>query len=177
MKSKDKVYNVQKISNLILFFLEEGITELSSEKFIHLCFLLDKHHIHEYTIPALPLIYIKEDEQISSPWLTSLLKQEILDELALFENNVKIIKKENVFYFEQKSIDKNPKFFSRSLNKMIPQLVKEFKYSTLEEIIVAACDLNSLQGLKNKSLIPYSLLTEKEHIKEYLDSFLNKISF
>lgn len=70
-------YDVKKIANAIIYFIDNNVHSLGSTKLMKLCFYADKYHLEEYGKPIFNHSYTKLPRGPVPTWLYSIVRTSI----------------------------------------------------------------------------------------------------
>ena len=173
-------YDVKKIANTIIYFIDNNVENLGITKLMKLFFYADKYHLEEYGKPIFNHTYTKLPRGPVPTWLYSIIRTAISgvsdidfkSEVEIFNRYIGVKEKSNgeyskVDFTKNEQFDKN--FFSKSQIKILDKVINEFKKITAKEISEKSHDTKAWQSVELNQQILYSTMVENPEVSEYIN--------
>jgi uncharacterized phage-associated protein len=173
-------YDVKKIANTIIFFIDNDVKNLGITKLMKLFFYADKYHLEEYGKPIFNHNYTKLPRGPVPTWLYSIIRTAVSgsidfdfkSEVDIFNNYIEAKEVNNgeymqVFFNKKQGFDKN--FFSKSQINILSRIIDEFKYITATDISEKSHATKAWQSVEQNQQITYSLMVDDDCVSEYIN--------
>lgn len=172
-------YDVKKIANAIIYFIDNNVCNLGVTKLMKLCFYADKYHLEAYGTSIFNHTYTKMDHGPVPTWLYGIIRTSISGVIDYdFEKEVKIFNDfislsqvdsgtYNQVIFSKKQ-DFNNKFFSKSQIKVLDQVIQDFKNITAKEISELSHQTNAWKNVEINEQISYESMVDNEERSNYI---------
>ena len=172
-------YDVKKIANAIIYFIDNNVHSLGSTKLMKLCFYADKYHLEEYGKPIFNHSYTKLPRGPVPTWLYSIVRTSISgnydydfqEEVNVFNEYISI---EEVSYNKYiqviftKKQEFNNKFFSKTQLKILNKVIEEFRTITAAEISELSHTTNAWKNVEMNEQITYESMVDDEKTSQYV---------
>ena len=172
-------YDVKKIANAIIYFIDNNVHSLGSTKLMKLCFYADKYHLEEYGKPIFNHSYTKLPRGPVPTWLYSIVRTSISgnydydfqEEVNVFNEYIGI---EEVSYNKYiqviftKKQEFNNKFFSKTQLKILNKVIEEFRTITAAEISELSHTTNAWKNVEMNEQITYESMVDDEKTSQYV---------
>lgn len=172
-------YDVKKIANAIIYFIDNNVHSLGSTKLMKLCFYADKYHLEEYGKPIFNHSYTKLPRGPVPTWLYSIVITSISgnydydfqEEVNVFNEYIGI---EEVSYNKYiqviftKKQEFNNKFFSKTQLKILNKVIEEFRTITAAEISELSHTTNAWKNVEMNEQITYESMVDDEKTSQYV---------
>ena len=172
-------YDVKKIANAIIYFIDNNVHSLGSTKLMKLCFYADKYHLEEYGKPIFNHSYTKLPRGPVPTWLYSIVRTSISgnydydfqEEVNVFNEYIGI---EEVSYNKYiqviftKKQEFNNKFFSKTQLKILNKVIEEFRTITAAEISELSHTTNAWKNVEMNEQITYESMVDGEKTSQYV---------
>lgn len=172
-------YDVKKIANAIIYFIDNNVHSLGSTKLMKLCFYADKYHLEEYGKPIFNHSYTKLPRGPVPTWLYSIVRTSISgnydydfqEEVNIFNEYIGI---EEVSYNKYTQIiftkkqEFNNKFFSKTQLKILNKVIEEFRTITAAEISELSHTTNAWKNVEMNEQITYESMVDDEKTSQYV---------
>lgn len=172
-------YDVKKIANAIIYFIDNNVHSLGSTKLMKLCFYADKYHLEEYGKPIFNHSYTKLPRGPVPTWLYSIVRTSISgnydydfqEEVNIFNEYIGI---EEVSYNKYiqviftKKQEFNNKFFSKTQLKILNKVIEEFRTITAAEISELSHTTNAWKNVEMNEQITYESMVDDEKTSQYV---------
>ncbi len=172
-------YDVKKIANAIIYFIDNNVHSLGSTKLMKLCFYADKYHLEEYGKPIFNHSYTKLPRGPVPTWLYSIVRTSISgnydydfqEEVNVFNEYIGI---EEVSYNKYTQIiftkkqEFNNKFFSKTQLKILNKVIEEFRTITAAEISELSHTTNAWKNVEMNEQITYESMVDDEKTSQYV---------
>ncbi len=172
-------YDVRKIANAIIFFIDSNVKYLGITKLMKLCFYADKYHLEQFGKPIFNHTYTKLPRGPVPTWLYSIIRTKISGSFDYdFEDEVKVFNKfiateeiqwdegTKVIFTKLKEFDK--KYFSKSQIKILMQVSEEFKNISASAISELSHETNAWKSVDFNEIITYESMVDDEEISKYI---------
>ncbi|MBP1681045.1 MAG: hypothetical protein H6Q35_1384 [Proteobacteria bacterium] len=174
-----KYYDVKKIANAIIYFIDNNVCSLGATKLMKLCFYADKYHLEEYGKPIFNHTYTKLDKGPVPTWLYSIIRTSISgdndydfsEEVNVFNQYVNVAIEESGKYKQHifiKKMDFDKQFFSKSQLAILDQVISEFKLDTATEISEKSHQTNAWKNVELYQQISYESMIDDPKTSEYV---------
>lgn len=172
-------YDVKKIANAIIYFIDNNVHSLGSTKLMKLCFYADKYHLEEYGKPIFNHSYTKLPRGPVPTWLYSIVITSISgnydydfqEEVNVFNEYIGI---EEVSYNKYTQViftkkqEFNNKFFSKTQLKILNKVIEEFRTITAAEISELSHTTNAWKNVEMNEQITYESMVDDEKTSQYV---------
>ncbi len=172
-------YDVKKIANAIIYFIDNNVHSLGSTKLMKLCFYADKYHLEEYGKPIFNHSYTKLPRGPVPTWLYSIVRTSISgnydydfqEEVNVFNEYIGI---EEVSYNKYTQViftkkqEFNNKFFSKTQLKILNKVIEEFRTITAAEISELSHTTNAWKNVEMNEQITYESMVDDEKTSQYV---------
>ena len=172
-------YDVKKIANAIIYFIDNNVHSLGSTKLMKLCFYGDKYHLEEYGKPIFNHSYTKLPRGPVPTWLYSIVRTSISgnydydfqEEVNVFNEYIGI---EEVSYNKYTQViftkkqEFNNKFFSKTQLKILNKVIEEFRTITAAEISELSHTTNAWKNVEMNEQITYESMVDDEKTSQYV---------
>lgn len=172
-------YDVKKIANAIIYFIDNNVHSLGSTKLMKLCFYTDKYHLEEYGKPIFNHSYTKLPRGPVPTWLYSIVRTSISgnydydfqEEVNVFNEYIGI---EEVSYNKYTQViftkkqEFNNKFFSKTQLKILNKVIEEFRTITAAEISELSHTTNAWKNVEMNEQITYESMVDDEKTSQYV---------
>jgi uncharacterized phage-associated protein len=172
-------YDVKKIANAIIYFIDNNVHSLGSTKLMKLCFYADKYHLEEYGKPIFNHSYTKLPRGPVPTWLYSIVRTSISgnydydfqEEVNIFNEYIGI---EEVSYNKYTQViftkkqEFNNKFFSKTQLKILNKVIEEFRTITAAEISELSHTTNAWKNVEMNEQITYESMVDDEKTSQYV---------
>lgn len=196
MQYKKQYKDIYKIAHTILFFLENDMRHFGITKLMKLFFYADKYHLEKYKKTIFKNIYTKLEHGPVPQSTLTLLHEALYLKLnngfpLEYEEEAKVINtfveistvpledKKNMIQFEAKrNQHSNKDFFSHSELEVLKQVIKEFKYTSTDEISNLSHDTRAWKSVDMRQPIStFNLVDNLEDRKFINHLYREKLSF
>lgn len=172
-------YDVKKIANAIIYFIDNNVQSLGSTKLMKLCFYADKYHLEEYGKPIFNHSYTKLPRGPVPTWLYSIVRTSISgnydydfqEEVNVFNEYIGI---QEVSYNKYPQViftkkqEFNNKFFSKTQLKILDRVIEEFRTITATEISELSHTTNAWKNVEMNEQISYESMVDDEETSQYV---------
>lgn len=172
-------YDVKKIANAIIYFIDNDVQSLGSTKLMKLCFYADKYHLEEYGKPIFNHSYTKLPRGPVPTWLYSIVRTSISgnydydfqEEVNVFNEYIGIqevsYNKYTQVIFTKKQ-EFNNKFFSKTQIKILDKVIEKFRIITAAEISELSHTTNAWKNVEMNEQITYESMVDDEETSQYV---------
>lgn len=172
-------YDVKKIANAIIYFIDNDVQSLGSTKLMKLCFYADKYHLEEYGKPIFNHSYTKLPRGPVPTWLYSIVRTSISgnydydfqEEVNVFNEYIGIqevsYNKYTQVIFTKKQ-EFNNKFFGKTQIKILDKVIEKFRIITAAEISELSHTTNAWKNVEMNEQITYESMVDDEETSQYV---------
>jgi len=175
-----KHYDVKKIANTIIYFIDNNVKSLGITKLMKLFFYADKYHLEKYGKPIFNHTYTKLPRGPVPTWLYSIIRTAISgasdfdfqSEVEVFNKYIGVQEKNDGEFTRIEFIKKqqfDQKFFSKSQINILNQIINEFKNITATDISEKSHNTKAWRSVEANQQIPYSSMIDNPEISEYIN--------
>jgi len=180
-------YDIKKLANFIIYFIEKEVKYLGITKLMKLCFFADKYHLEAYGKPILNRTYTKLPKGPVPMYIYTLIKNskntdndDLESEVREFNLHINVKERqlnESPRFENYKPFDE--KFFSKSQMIILDKLVLEFKDMDKEKISNLSHNTLAWQSVNQYENISFSSMIDNnsELSKHVRDNEIEKIQF
>lgn len=172
-------YDVKKIANAIIYFIDNDVQSLGSTKLMKLCFYADKYHLEEYGKAIFNHSYTKLPRGPVPTWLYSIVRTSISGNYDYdFQEEVNVFneyigtkessynKYTQVIFAKKQQF--NNKFFSKTQLKILDKVIEEFRTITAAEISELSHKTNAWKNVEMNEQISYESMVDNEETSQYI---------
>lgn len=174
-------YDVKKIANAIIYFIDNEVQNLGSTKLMKLCFYADKYHLEEYGKPIFNHTYTKLPKGPVPLWLYSIVRTSISGRFDYdFEEEVNIFNEyigiseisygeyTQVIFTKREDAEFNNKFFSKTQLKVLNKVIEEFKTISAADISELSHETNAWKNVELNQEISYESMVDDVETSQYV---------
>lgn len=172
-------YDVKKIANAIIYFIDNNVHNLGFTKLMKLCFYADKYHLEEYGKAIFNHSYTKMPRGPVPTWLYSIIRTSVSgtydydfqEEVNIFNDYVDISHQKNGNYEQYiftKKQDFNNKFFSKTQLKILDKVIESFKTITAAELSELSHQTYAWKNVEMNEQITYESMVDDEETSQYV---------
>lgn len=175
-------YDVKKIANAIIYFIDNNVLNLGTTKLMKLCFYADKYHLEEYGKAIFNHSYTKMEHGPVPTWLYGIIRTSISGVTDFdFEEEVNVFNEYiglkqvcfgshnqyNQTVFAKKK-EFNTKFFSKTQLKILDKVIQDFRTITAADISELSHQTNAWKNVELNEQITYDSMVDDEETSDYI---------
>ncbi len=178
-------YDVKKIANALIFFIDSDVKNLGITKLMKLFFYADKYHLEAYGKPIFNHTYQKLPKGPVPTWLYGIIRTSVSGQADYdFESEVDVFNHyidaqeiqdghyKQIIFSKKQEFDS--KFFSKSQLKILQKVVDEFKFITANSISEKSHRTRAWQSARDNELISYASMVEDSCVSNYINYIENE---
>jgi len=178
-------YDVKKIANALIFFIDSDVKRLGITKLMKLFFYTDKYHLEAYGKPIFNHTYQKLPKGPVPTWLYSIIRTAISGssdydfeyEVDVFNQYIEVEEIDtgnyrHINFLKKQEFDSN--FFSKSQLKILQKVADEFKFITAKSISEQSHQTRAWQSAKDNEIISYASMVEDSSVSNYINYIQNE---
>ena len=178
-------YDVKKIANALIFFIDSDVKNLGITKLMKLFFYADKYHLEAYGKPIFNHTYQKLPKGPVPTWLYGIIRTSLSgladydfeSEVDVFNHYIDAQEIEDgqyrhILFSKKQEFDSN--FFSKSQLKILQKVADEFKFITAKSISEKSHQTRAWQSARDNGLISYASMVEDGCVSNYINYIENE---
>jgi len=178
-------YDVKKIANALIFFIDSDVKNLGITKLMKLFFYADKYHLEAYGKPIFNHTYQKLPRGPVPTWLYSIIRTAVSgfwdydfeSEVEVFNHYIgagEIVNGKYIQITFSKKQDFDSKFFSKSQLKILEKVANEFKDITANKISEKSHTTRAWQSVGDNEQISYASMIDDSCVSSYVNYIQNE---
>jgi hypothetical protein len=181
-------FNIEKIANAIIFFIDRDVKHLGKTKFIKIMFIADKIHLEKYGRTIFEDTYYKTSNTIIPLKTFNIINDFIENAITKNSKTDILIKKFSALISMQykydkqckqaitftKKIDFNKNIFSKSELQILKLIAEQYRKTSSEEINNTIKNMEEFKNTPDYNIIEEVSMTENN--KDYVSYWKKEIS-